>query len=330
MIVEKLIDSIISARKQNLSSKISRYPRQVPILSDVSDCDRQIEYGVLNWQDRQMWGEDTQARLEVGKDEERRVVRELLDLGFDVIQSQEPVEIKGKDGVLIARGKIDGFIRYEKKKIPLEIKSMHPQAFAQINSLDDLQRKPWHRKYLRQIMAYMFGNDCEEGFLLITNCLGQWKLIPVYLSLEDCEYLLQRLERIHENLTARKLSERIPYSEQICDKCPFVQVCLPDVKHDGMEIIFMNGELEEKLRRREELEPLAKEFLDLDEEVKLVAKTRNKDLLVGDYSIFLRKSQRTKYEIPDEIKKSFAEKYEVTAVKIVNNAKPQERKLEVV
>lgn len=318
MIVEKLIDEIIAKRKQRLCSSIQRYPRKNPILSDIGDCDRAIEYGITNWQDKAMFDEYVQARLEVGREEERRVSRELMELGYDLILSQQPVEVKGREGEILATGKIDGFIRYENTKIPIEIKSMNPQIFNQITCVEDLNKKPWLRKYTRQLQMYMFGNNCEEGFFLITDCLGHWKMLPVYLSYEDCEWILQRLERIHKNLANGEFSDRIPYEEKICGMCPFVQVCLPDVVHSGMEVID-EKEFESKLSRRDELKPLAKEFEEIDEQIKEKAKAFGKDLLVGNFSVFLRRGQRTTYNIPDEVKKPFSEKVETLTVKIIKN-----------
>jgi hypothetical protein len=278
--IEELIEDIKAKRRDRLESKINRWKRNNPILSDISDCDRQMVYGVLNWEDKPLHDAELQARFDEGNEQERKVIRELQELGYDVILSQQPVIVKGKDGITLATGKIDGFIKFRGRRFPMEVKSMNPHVYDGVDSIEDFDKKPWLRKYIRQLMMYMFGNNEEQGFFICTNCLGGWKLLPMFLDYGVCEQILQRLERDYVHVQAKTYPDRIPYSRELCGKCAFAHICLPDIINSGIEMVDM-PDLESKLRRMEELEPNADEFLTLDKETKDVARGVGHDFIIG-------------------------------------------------
>ena len=296
-----LADSILSKRIQRLEGMATAYPRRNSILSDIGECERQMVYSVLDWEKRPVAQPDLQARFEVGKVFEREVVRELMDMGFQFEQSQAPVQIKNRAGELIATGKIDGFIRWEGVRVPVEIKSMHPQIFQSIKSVEDFQKKPWLRKYTRQLQAYMFGNSCEWGLFIVGDCLGHWKMLPLALDYGEAEAILQRLERVHDSIKAKKYPDRIVYDQSVCGKCPFSAICLQDIIQTEAEI-FDSPEWDAKLERHEELKPLAKEYEEIHENIKDSFKGVHKSIIGGRWLIQSVPSKRTAYELPEDVK----------------------------
>ena len=174
-----LVLDIQERRNRELARKITAYPRHTSILSDIGECDRQMVYSVTNWKDKPLHGVELQARFEEGKEQERKINRDLIYLGYDIAAQQELVEIKDRTGATIARGRIDGKIIYHKMKIPYEVKSMNPMVFENIDTTEDFQKKPYLRKYIRQIQMYLHGNGIEEGLLICTDCLGHWKMFVV-------------------------------------------------------------------------------------------------------------------------------------------------------
>ena len=314
--VESLIEEIDKRRFQTLSEKIKRYPRKNPILSDIGECDRQICYGVLNWEDKQIHNEELQALFDEGKEQERRVLRDLQDMGFEVMLSQQPVTVYGKDKIILATGMIDGAIRFNGQKFAFEIKFMNPNTFNIIKSVEDFDRKPYLRKYIRQLQMYLFGNNMEQGFFLIVDGRGHWKMFPIFLDYVMCEWILQRLEKNYEAIKAKALPDRIAYSSELCDKCPFMQICLPDINREGIELLDMD-EFDSKLTRRAEIESVAKEYKELDEEVKEEAKKVGKDFLTNGFIVQFKKQTRTSFEFPDEIKKDYAVKKEILIPKFI-------------
>lgn len=288
--VETLKAELEKRREQTLAAKISSYPRKNPILSDIGDCDRQIAYGVAEWKIKKLPTIDLQARFEVGHLMEREMTKELLEMGFDFQGGQEAVTVHGKGGILLATGRIDGFIKWEGEKIPVEFKSMHPNIFNQVETIEDFQRKPWLRKYIRQLQMYMFGHAKEYGLFGLTDCLGGKKWFILYLDLGECELLLQRLENVVGHLSKGTLPDRINYSEQVCGRCDWAHMCLPDIMRSEAEILT-DPELIAQLERREELDSLASEYDKLDKAVKAKLKGVRKGV-AGEF--FINGSEKTR------------------------------------
>lgn len=269
-VVESLTAELEQRRTKALQAVIAKrgiYERKNPILSDLGDCDRQIAYGVTNPEAKPQITPELQARFDIGNLMEREMTKDLLDLEFDFQGSQKAIKVLGNGGTLLATGKIDGFIKWEGELIPVEFKSMHPNIYAQIKTLEDFQKKPWLRKYLRQLMMYMFGEGKEYGLFGITNCLGAKKWFTLYLDLGECELLLQRLENIQLHLAAFELPDRIEYRDDICGRCDFAGICLPDIMRNEAQILTDEVLLTD-LQRRESLKEAAKDYKRLDESVK--------------------------------------------------------------
>lgn len=228
---------IVERRRKALHGKNAPYPRSVSILSDIGECDRQMVYSITNWQDKPPFDDDLLWRFEAGKDQEVLLLRDLMGLGYEVIGGQEVIEIKNRAGETIGRGKIDGKIDYHRIKIPFEVKSMNPMVFDNIDTIEDFQKKPYLRKYIRQITMYLYGNNVEEGLLLCTDCLGHWKIFVVTLDYGLAEQILQRLERVHEHIKTKTQPDRIEFRDEICGKCAFYQICLPDMIRTEMQVL---------------------------------------------------------------------------------------------
>ena len=299
---------ITTRREQALRDRTSSYPRTNAILSDIGECDRQMVYSVTNWQDKPAIEPDLKARFEVGNVQEREVITELRQLGYDLILQQEPVEIKNRTGEMMARGKVDGHIKYHGIKIPVEIKSMHPQVFDRIESLEDFKKKPYLRKYLKQMTMYLYGNNVEEGLFLLTNCLGLWKVFVITLDFGEGEQILQRLERVHAALKNKTLPDRIEFRDEICGKCDFAHICLPDVMRKELNVLT-DEDLLSNLERRELTHEASSEYARVDKKVKdFLKKHKIEKGVAGEFIITSRTidtkeraavpaGQQTRYEI---------------------------------
>jgi len=262
----ELITAMQAKRKETLGAKINRYPRTNFIASDIHDCDRYMVHSILDHDKRPLHDEGLQALFDAGNREEISVKARMAEDGWDIIHQQTPFEIKNRAGEIICRGKIDGKILYNRVAIPWEIKSMDGNIFRQINGPDDFKKKPFHRKYLRQMQLYLFGNNAEAGLFTISDFRRE-KYLPVALDLGECEHIIQRLERNWEHVKAKTYPDRMDYDAAICGKCPFIHVCLPDIKNTGASFID-NAELCGELDRLAELKPLAKEYEHIDKRVK--------------------------------------------------------------
>lgn len=318
-IAEKLVNEIVEKRKQYLQNKIQRYPASNFRASDIPDCNRYMVYSVLDWQKKELHDEGLQAIFERGNIEERQVVQDLMAIGFNFVSQQTPIEIKNRQGEVICRGSIDGKIIYNKEAIPCEIKSMNMNTFNSLNSLDDFTKRPLHRKYLRQMQLYLFGNNEEAGIFILTNLQGHYKFIVVTLSMEECEWILQRLERNWEFVKKKEYPDPMGYNEKICGWCGFKHLCLPEIKNEGSQMID-NPALEEKLERREDLKILVEEYDEIDSSIKDLFRNVPQAFIGKTWQIISQKRTGTRIDtkaLPEEIKKQYSVPTETVTVKIL-------------
>lgn len=301
-----LADHIVAKRSDFLKSKISRYPKRAFTCSDIHECDRYMIHSVLDWDKRELHDAGLQAIFDAGNKEEENVKNRIgYELGLEFVETQSPFEIKNRAGEIIASGKIDGKILWNKKAVPVEIKSMNENSFNMINTLDDFKKKPLYRKYLRQMQLYLYGNNQEAGLFIISNFRTE-KIILVTLDYGECEYILSRLERLWEMKKAGKYPAP-EYRPELCDRCPFSSLCLTDVENKPADLIN-NEALEEMLERREQLIPSKKEYEELDEQIKATFKQIPHAFVGQSFEIVgkeqIRKSVDTK-AMPDDVKSPY-------------------------
>lgn len=305
---EKLVDEIIRKRTECLQGKIKAYPANNFRASDISECDRAMVYSVLDWDKKVMHDVGLQSIFDAGNKEEENVKARLgYDLGFKFVEQQRPFEIKNRDGEVICRGSIDGKILYNGEAIPIEIKSMNENVFNSIKSIDDFQKKPLHRKYLKQMQLYLFGNNEEAGMFILSNFRTE-KLIVVELDLGECEAILQKLEKNWKHVKAKTYPERIEYNEQLCGRCAYSHLCLQEVKNDGAKFID-NPELEDKLARREELKTAVDEYEGIDEEIKGTFKGIPQAIVGTSWQIQSKCQKGSRVDtkaMPDVLKKEYS------------------------
>jgi len=317
-LTEKLINEIAENRKRVLNSKITRYPRNNFIASDIHECDRYMVYSILNWKDRPLHNEGLQAIFDAGNKEEKNIKAILAECGYDVIHQQTPFEIKNKLGEMFCRGNIDGAISFQRQVIPFEAKSMHPNIFAGIKTIDDFQKKPHLRKYLKQMQLYLYGKEKEAGLFILSD-FRQIKLLPVALDLAECEWIVGRLERLWKNVKSKELPPQVDYAKGLCNQCSFKHICLPEVKNEGAKFIE-NEELEASLERREEIKPIVKEYGEIDKSIKENFREIEQVFVGKNWQISGKKQIRKSVDtnaLPDEIKEKYTVEKETWITKIV-------------
>jgi CRISPR/Cas system-associated exonuclease Cas4 (RecB family) len=317
--VNNLIDDMVESRKINLEKKIKIYPRDRFRASDIPECDRQLFYGVNNWQDRIKYDISVQSLFDAGNEAEKTVKKRLADDGFEVIEQQRDFEIKNRDGEIICRGHIDGKIEYNGQVIPIEIKSMNQNIYNGIKSLQDFGKKPYLRKYLRQMQLYLYGNNAEAGIFILTD-FRTHKLLPVVLDMGECEAILKQLERTWEAVKEKKVPEKIEYKESICGKCSFAHICLPDVKNEGAKFIN-NEELENTLERREVLKQSVHEYKELDDLVKNTFKNIPVAFVGSNFHIVGKEIKTNRIDtkvLPEDIKKEYSKESTYWKTKVIN------------
>lgn len=302
MLTEKLIDL--------KRSKIRQSPCHTNRASELGHpCERFLVFRRTRWQDAILHDVSLQFLFDEGSLHEQAVLRELNEAGVPIIEQQRDYE----DKATLITGHVDGKIPVEGAAYPLEIKSMSPYIWQRIETVDDLMTGPVHlRKYPAQLQLYMLLSNSEKGVLLLKNkATGQVKELWMDLDLDFAESLLKKAERINAHVAAGTVPAPIEYDEAICGRCAFQHVCLPDVKRDAMDLLT-DPDIEAKLTRRAELEPLKKEFESLDKEIKGKTKDVEK-AIIGDFLITGKKRTRTGYTVaPSEFWETKISKLTVT------------------
>lgn len=317
--VNKLAEDIVAKRKQQLQKNKQRIIPRNFYASSIPDCTRQMVYSILDWDKKDLPDDGLLSLFESGKKEESNIIKMLLDLGFEVINQQNPITIKNREGEIICTGRIDGKIVYNGLAIPYEIKSMNDYSFQQLNTIEDFEKSPLHRKYIKQLQLYMYGNEIEVGMFIISN-FRQIKVIPVYLNYELCEQIIQQLEKAWDFVQKKKYPDPISYNPKICDWCPWEFLCNKTTVNKPAEFIN-NKELEDMLERRFQLEPAAKEFKEIDEQIKAPFKKNGVlNVVIGTkFEIVGRKQVRTNYNtalLTDEEKNKIKEEKELIVYKM--------------
>lgn len=317
-LVNKLASEIVEKRKEQLRADNKRFIPRNFYASNIPECKRQMVHSILDWEKKELPDDSLLSLFDSGKSEEKRIIQILMSLGYEIIQQQNPITIKNKKGDIICSGKIDGKIIYKGIAFPCEIKSMQDYTFQSIKSIEDFEKKPLLRKYLKQLQLYLYGNNIECGLFIISN-FRQIKVIPVYLDYGLCEQILQTLESAWDFVEKKVYPEPISYNPQICDYCPFEMLCSKMTNNKPAE--FINNEiLEGQIARCIELKPLVKEFEELDEIIK--APFKEKEVLsavIGTkYQIIGMKQKRISYDtkrLDDETLKKIKEEKEFVVIK---------------
>ena len=275
MLLEKL--------DERLQAQIKLSPCHTNRASELGHaCKRYLVLRRTRWQEAELPSLSLQRLFGEGHIQERAVIRALEDAGFVVVEQQRDYE--WKEYQITAH--LDGKILLEGAAVPLEVKSMSPYIFKSIHTAADLlnPRYPHLQKYLAQLQIYMLLSNSEKAVLLLKDkSSGQIKELWMELDYQFAESLIQKAQSINVAVAAGILPERIPYTENICGRCPFLAICLPEVKRDALEIIT-DPELEANLKRRHELAPLRAEYEQLDDQVKAILKEHER-VVVGDFLV---------------------------------------------
>lgn len=324
-IANELIEDIISKRRDHLKSKIKRYPSDKFRASDIHECDFYMVSSILNWEKKSLHESDLQAIFDRGNTEENIVVKDLMELGFNFIHQQQPFELKTKNEEVYCRGHIDGKIIYKGEAIPCEIKSMNINTFNLLNSLDDFNKRPLHRKYLRQMQLYLYGNNKEEGIFILSDLQGHYKFFEIKLDYNEVEKIISRLEKLWENVKNKEFPESIEFNEKICDYCPYKHICPTTITHPGANLID-STELEKLLEERASLKIYSDQYEEIDQKIKNQFKNLPGENFIGkDWLIKNTPYDRTTYDIPDNIKNNYKTKIQCSKISIIYLGNPEEQ-----
>ena len=261
--------------------------------SGLSGCTRQMVYAIVAWDQKTPFTVEGVAAMQDGSNEERLMIQELLSDGFEVVEQQVSMD----DERYWVTGKIDGKLKWNGHRLPFEMKRLKPYAFDKLNTVEDMKTSPFLLKYLRQLTLYLILHNEEAGLFILSNGLGDRKVVVVPMDYELGESILKSLDEANDALRKIQairqvddhrdidslLPPRILYDRLICGYCPFRDVCLPD-KNFGPGAVIAESELSEKIKEFEELKPLVAKLDKLKTEIKTAVE--GKEIVVaGSYVV---------------------------------------------
>ena len=290
MIVEKVIEL--------KKSRIKQWPVHSNRASELGhECIRYLVFQRTRWQDRTLHDVNLQMIFDEGNVQERAIIRDLEDAGFDLIEQQKPFDWIRYN----ITGHLDAKIIIDGKAIPLEIKSMSPYVYRVINSIDDMKNAKYHhlRMYPSQLNLYCLMDNKEFAYFLLKNKgTGQLKEIRMDIDYDLGEKLLQKAEAINLHVNKGTVPNCIEYRDDICGSCGYLHVCLPEVKRTEIEFRY-DPELVEKLDRWNELKPYQTEYAKIDKEIKS-AFNRLEKAIIGDYLVQGKEVKRQAYNVKEQ------------------------------
>jgi len=315
------IPNLVEALDRGIEKRIKAWPHPNNRASEAGHpCIRFLVLSRLEPDKKVLPSIDQQSIFDEGKLHEKDIIRRIEEQGYEIVEQQRPYFWEKFQ----LSGSIDGKLVLERHLIPIDAKSCSPNAFAAVKKMGPLdflnarQSQSWLRKYPAQILLYMLMDGSEAGILIFKNKVtGRLHQVNYYLddaALEYTESILKKLEVVNDYVARREIPPLEPCDE--CAGCGFEKtICFPGKDYGAGYDFSTDPAIEAKLARWEELQPLAKEYEELDKEIK--EKFKGKTAVVGDFIIESKELVRKTYEIPDEVKKAYEKQmtYWLTKIK---------------
>jgi hypothetical protein len=284
---------------------------QYAYASAWSECDRRMALDMTIPDQLPPFPADVIARFRRGDDRERDLLADLVRIGrdaepaFQIIGQQTRFELKDRKGRPAIVGKVDAQLEVDGRRAPIEVKAWSPFIVDKIDQFGDVFENPWTRRGGYQLLSYLYGAGEPFGFLLLDRS-GLPRLLPVELDahLDRMEAFLTKAERVLDHVQAGTLPPFLEGDSAECRRCTwFGHTCNPPLAATAATILT-DPELEAALERREVLKAAAREFSDLDADVK--ARLRGVESgIVGKFQVLGSWGKQSRVDLPAALKKQY-------------------------
>lgn len=269
-------------------------------------CLRFLTYKRTRWQEEAIPPARLLQIFEEGKLHEEAVLASMRRAGFRVILQQRAFEYREHE----ITGTIDGQVLLGEgaaaETIPFDVKSCSPFTFRALSTMEQVRDHAYYyvRNWYAQIVLYCLLGNKPRGLLILKDkTTGELKQIEVPLDYTHAEELIRKADAVNAHVRAGTLPDRIPYDAGICGDCSFFHLCLPDEALRAGATLTDDAALEAKLRRRADLEAMAREFERLDREIKEQAKRQlapGEETIVGvDWLVRAKPAHRKGYAVAE-------------------------------
>jgi hypothetical protein len=262
------IKAVLGRKKKVIQQHVNR----ISALDDP--CLRKLYYMRHDWDKAVETKDDLQGIFETGTILEPVIERIVSEVGqasnppFRIVGSQTSTNDNLLKEYQIS-GTIDGFLQIKNGEWQtagvVDIKTMSPNIFAQVNDYNSLSRYPWTRKYRGQLQLYALAHNLETCFILLVNKsnLYDMKLIEFPLDMTYCDNLLEKAKTINAAIESETPPDGINDPDE-CPRCQFCSFCCPSYSTGGNVELCNNAELETVLDRMAELKPAIDEYNELE------------------------------------------------------------------
>lgn len=279
------------------ADKITVYPcRNIRASNLGFPCERYLYLLIKHWDEQKPHDVGLQNIFDLGNTLEEHTIKNIKEAGFEVIT---PTVRSWKIDKPLITGREDIRIKDENGELlPVEIKGISPQEWSKLNSVDDFlkSKKAYIQQYPAQLFVYMYHFGKEKGFFALTNKLtGETKFIEVPLDYEYGERMLKKAERIYKALDENKPPEACE-DVSVCENCSLQHIC-GECRRIPADI-EIDGELDELIKRKEQLSAAKKEYEDVDKEIKQKVGEREK-VITGEYLIQRKSFVKKAFTVPE-------------------------------
>ncbi|RLJ06871.1 MAG: hypothetical protein DRP12_03340 [Candidatus Aenigmatarchaeota archaeon] len=233
--------------------------------SDIGHpCHRYLTFQRLRWDEAQLPNPKLLMIFKEGREHERLVLKDLMEAGVEVLQTQR--DYVDKDLQLV--GRIDGMIRTERSFCPIEIKSISPASFHRIDSYQDMleSNRHWERMWAWQVQAYILLTLMTEVVVILKNKVtGELKDFAVGKDptlLDGIKARCNVINRAVQEGRVLEVGDEIP--EDVCKECPFNHICGRDYVRQGDMMVIDDPELQDLLEERAQLYDAYKRYQEID------------------------------------------------------------------
>ncbi|NLO91645.1 MAG: hypothetical protein GX410_06610 [Elusimicrobia bacterium] len=238
---DRLAREIQARRETALEPHRAPSPATGLTASRLARCSRQAYYALRDWHRQPRLSGEQAARLVKGRREKALALAELLELGFELTAAHIPFPQEAYNRYGIA-GRLDAKLRHplhprRRAEVPLAVKSLHPLAYAAVNSWRDLKKHHFYCTYYRQAQACIQAFNTNALLLLLSDCLGGWKLLTVPRDEEELASLREMTACVNAALKGGPLPPRMAYHAKVCGRCPFAAECAPKPERRRKRIV---------------------------------------------------------------------------------------------
>lgn len=267
-------DTIRQGASRYLESLRKMTPRHTNRVSDIGHkCLAYLYFSRVNWDKAESIPESLIGIFETGNE-----IEDLFISAFNrhIGRQCEPeLRIVGQSTAVVndkllrdyqISGTLDGYLQAKvdgewKTHCVIDVKSASGNLIDHYNDYEGLFLHSWSSRYPTQLMLYALANNMEKCCLMFVNKNNHYDYRTLFfdVDMEVCDKALQKADIINKAIEAQQVPEKFERPD-ICDRCRFKSWCNPTLTYTNETKTNTDPELENTLRRIDELDEAQSEL----------------------------------------------------------------------